>query len=350
MARIYQDSFDSYGTGTDGMTNPPWLTAPAPVAAAARTGGFGLRNTQYTLDMSCGVGGLAGPYTEIYCGFFARPQALVTLDELFVVRDTRTSWAASNNHITVAVTIDAVNSKFTQLAVYRGDNGGTQLGSTVTFTYPNGYGGVYFEFNVKIHDTTGQVTIRADSVEVFAFTGDTRNAGAGEINALVWQPNGADIDDLYINTTSGSVNNGFSGDQRIYIVMATGVGNYAQFDPSAGANWENVDEIDQDVDVTYNDTSVVGEIDTFAFADVAPSPALNSVSAVQWRVVARRADASASSIKRVYRRGGTDYKGSATALGDAYKAIHDVLETDPVTAAAWAVANFNSGEWGYESV
>jgi len=220
MSRIYQDSFDSYGTGITGQTNPPWSAQRTPATESARTGtyGFPLGANAPTLRLASGPGALAGPYTELYVGFFIKVTGTVVADTSFLAftEGDNAGWdAATPIHVTITLSGDTTNNKWTDLKAWRG-NKSVQLGSTATFSYPNGYGGIYLEVYVKIDDTVGRVVVKAEGVTVVDFTGDTKNGGTGTLYQVGFGhtagSNNAGMDDLYINDSAGAVNNGFSGD------------------------------------------------------------------------------------------------------------------------------------------
>jgi hypothetical protein len=68
---------------------------------------------------------------------------------------------------------------------------------------------------------------------------------------------------------------------------------------------------------------------------------------VQISAYATKTDAAARNLAIVTRSGGSDFDGSdvALALGtNAY--VQQLRETDPATAAAWAIAAVNAAEFG----
>src|SRR6185437_13665423 len=74
-----------------------------------------------------------------------------------------------------------------------------------------------------------------------------------------------------------------AGDLRVECVMPNGPGAHTQFTPSAGANWQNVDEVPPDDDTTHNDSSTAGQLDTFVHAALAGIPSSIAAVAVQVR-------------------------------------------------------------------
>ena len=288
MARVYHESFDAVGTSNSYLASK-WSALGGAFqstisgtiqAGSARTGTNGFRpivaSNMYLAAQ-----------TEFYVGFAIRFTFLPT--SYFWVDGETT---ATEGHVRLVTSGGKIQAQIatTPYAV---------LGTgSRTLIVNNWY---YVEIRHLVNQTTGRVVVKVDGVTEIDFTGDTQGVPAnGNIALIQWLLGtaGTDFDDIYINDTTGSESNGFDGDQRIYAVFADGAGNYAQWDPSAGANWQNVDDNPPDDDTTYNDTPVANEKDSFTFADVAPSPALTSISAVQAMYYARRADASAATFRR----------------------------------------------------
>src|SRR5262249_45834379 len=131
--------------------------------------------------------------------------------------------------------------------------GGTvTLGTSTAFLTAGAYN--HIQIKVTISDTVGVVAIKVND----SLTGwlnlssqDTQNAGTSNITNIII---GGDltfgigtqmpfrIDDIVILDTTGAVNNDFLGDCRVEAIFPNGAGNYAQWTPSTGSNFQNVDE------------------------------------------------------------------------------------------------------------
>ncbi len=228
---------------------------------------------------------------------------------------------------------------------------GTLLG-TCSGTYTSGVW-YYLEAKVKIDDTTGTVDVRINGSSVLALTGqDTRNGGNATSDQVILGATGLGgswsvrEDDWYINDLSGSAHNGFEGDSRIISLRPSGAGNYAQFTPSTGSNYQNVDERAVNNDTDYNASGTLNQIDSFAIDDV--PTILPAPSVVQLNPWAKEDAAGTRSIAPLWRIGGADYVGSNDALTTAYQAFWQVYETNPATGLPWTVADINAAEAGYK--
>ncbi len=203
----------------------------------------------------------------------------------------------------------------------------------------------HLELKVAIHDTAGAIELRVNGVSFAAASGvDTKNTANAYANEAAIQANGitADYDDLAVWNTGGGQNNDWLGDGRIFTRLPSGAGYYSQWMPLAGLNYQNVDDNPADGDETYNSAATVGSLDSYAFP---PIPGVGTIKAVQLALIARKDDAGARAIAALLRRG-SDSLGGSQGLADAYAAYLQLWEVDPITAAAWTLANFNNTEFG----
>ncbi len=214
----------------------------------------------------------------------------------------------------------------------------------------------YIEIKVKVHDTTGTVDVLVDGVNFATFTGDTRNVGAvgtidtffflGETGSAAVNPV-ANIDDFYLLDTNGSTNNTYLGDIRVECKIPNGAGNYAQWTPSASTNVSNIDDATPDGDTTYNSSATAAQKDSFTIPAITPTT--GTIYAVAVNLHARKDDAGARSIRALARLSGTDLTGATKAVTTSYVNYQEVFETKP-GGGAWAVADANGAEYGYDEV
>jgi hypothetical protein len=149
-------------------------------------------------------------------------------------------------------------------------------------------------------------------------------------------------DDIRVNSTAGSVNNGKPGDGKIIGLVPTGAGTYTQLTPSAGANWDCVNETPANT-TDYVSHSTVGLKDTYAFSD--PVTAGN-ISAVTEIAYAQNSDGGGGSIGLLVRSGGIDSEASPTSITAAWGYYKRIMEVDPADSAAWTTAKLAALEAG----
>jgi len=237
------------------------------------------------------------------------------------------------------------------LKVYRGF-GTTALGTGTKVL--NNSVGHYIEMKVGFHSSTGTVSVKVDGVTDISLTGQNTapsgNNYANRFDIGARSPfNGShDFDDVYLCDTSGSVNNDFLGDVRVSAIFPTGAGNYTQWTPSTGSNWQNVDDAAPNGDTDYNSDSTVGDRDSFVMGNLPGT--VSSVLGVQYTLVARKDDAGTRQIAPFVRISSTDYDGTTVSLSTSYDTYRELRETSPATSTAWTTSEVDGMEFGYKVV
>lgn len=211
----------------------------------------------------------------------------------------------------------------------------------------------YVEFKVTIHDTAGSIEIRIDGETDLNLTSqDTQNGGNASINNFQLTGNYYNIemyfDDLYVCDTAGAKNNNFLGDVKVDTLKPNGAGNYSQWTPSAGSNYENVDEAVMDGDTTYNSTNATGNKDSYALEDLSTGGTIHGIQTVS---TLHKDDAGTRTVQPFVRVGSTDYNlGNASPITDSYSSVMEIAENNPADSQAWEEADINALESGIELV
>ena len=243
---------------------------------------------------------------------------------------------AGTAQVTIAPAADG------SIAVYRAGISGTLLGtapvaSCVAAVYQ------HIEVGVTISATVGTVQIWINGVSVLNLIGqNTKNTANTTVSQLAFQAGGSSglLCDIIYGTARIT-------DCRVECFVPTGAGTHAAFTPSAGSNWQNVDDVPPNDDADYNSTSTVNAIDSFAHAALTSSPL--SIKAVVVQVRARNTTTGTGAIAPLVRSGTTESVGAALTLNTGYQDTQAVYETDPNTSAAWAnAAAVNAAEIGYK--
>lgn len=342
MSLLFVDSFDHYASG-DFLSKWTSIVSTAPTISS----GNGRNGTNCLRNTTVGSGGrqshktVGGTSDTLIIGFAMRQANLPVVGQrtFLELRENSTS------HINVRLETSGL------ISVYRST---TLLGTSSAGFTANTY--AYFEIKAKVHNTTGTVDVKLNETSVLSLSGiDTQNGGTGFLNAFFLSTemsSGSDTagqnidwDDLYVCDSAGSVNNTFLGDVRITCLTPSGAGNSAQFTPSTGSNYQNVDDSTPDGDATYNSSATVGNKDTFAFTDPAAG---GTIKGLQFASYAKKSDAGSRSLAHVTRHSGTDYDEATVALGTAYAFVMQIQELNPGTAAAWTVSDLSNAEFGYK--
>lgn len=346
MALLFIDSFDHYTSLTTKYNTLTCSGSGCTVTIDASTGRFGSGLRLWNPNSGGGEVNkiLPSTYSTIIVGFAFRFTATQTASPTLVIFKE-----GSTSHVDVR--LDDTHRLY---VTRNGTTIASPAGNPLTLNTWN-----YLEFKATIHDTTGSVEVKVNGIStVSASNVDTRNGGTGLLSTVTLGGSGRSsdggtagfqYDDIYICDTSGTTNNDFLGDVRVEAIFPSGAGNTANFTPSTGSNYENVDEATPDDDTTYNYSSTAGHVDTFAFGNVTPTA--GTVYGVQQILYARKDDAGSRSIRPVVRHSGTDYDtGTSTSIGNSYAINLFVIEQNPGTSAAWTISDVNNAEFGYKLV
>ncbi len=189
-----------------------------------------------------------------------------------------------------------------------------------------------------------EVKINSNAVLDIDFSGDTTNglencrtirfAGAAAVSCY--------LDDIVVDDGAWIGNKKIAG-----IIKPSAAGNSAQWTPSAGANYECVDEIPP-VDTDYNATNTIGNIDMFACNDIVA--AISSIYGIQ--INARMAYEGAPTPAHVqigYRSGGANYFSSDISPPVSFGQKTFIQMTNQATAAAFTQDDINNIELGYKA-
>jgi Polysaccharide lyase len=183
---------------------------------------------------------------------------------------------------------------------------------------------------VQVLNATGVATCQTGAHTTEFETGYYRFGGAANLSQVGAF---AAFDDLRLNDTAGSVNNGRPGDESIRLLVPTSAGDLTQWTPSAGSNHQCVDETPPSAS-DYVHGSTVGQTDLYGTLDFPVS----AISAVQLVVQATNADGAGGTINLVSKTGAGQSDGSAQSLSASFAYLTRLLETDPADAAPWTSA------------
>lgn len=234
------------------------------------------------------------------------------------------------------------------LEVRRGSYSGTLLASgsvAMTNTWH------CYELHVLIDASNGVVQIKRDGVLDIDYAGNTQataNANVGFLSLGGFITNRIAYgywDDIAINDTTGPYNNSWPGRGGFYAAVPSGAGEYTEFTPSSGNNYERVAVIPPDDDTGYVESGTAGHRDLYTTGGIAPTT--GTISAVHWWSRARLTDAGEGNVKRLVRHDGTDYASGDKALDTSYKYVGDIMETAP-DDTSWSVAKVNALQIGQQ--
>jgi len=192
----------------------------------------------------------------------------------------------------------------------------------------------YLELKYVQSSTVASVTLKINGVDVAGVTNknlDTDTSSIRFSNSYTDTP--YYFQDFYVLDDSGTTNNDFLGDVKVDCIRPNSPGTYADFTPSTGSNWENVDESDSDGDTTYNEAGVVNYKDTYSLSDISLTG--QEIFGIQQQSIMRKTDASSRACKQLIKSGTTEDLGNERSLNDSYTGYQRILEEDPDTLTQW---------------
>lgn len=235
--------------------------------------------------------------------------------------------------------------------------GATQLAITTAAYAYNAWH--HFEVKVTVHTSTGAYELRHNEVAAFSASGvNTANAGTNQADGFAIRFTNTStnnrFDDIGVWDGTGSFANDFCGDCAVKGIEVTGAGASTQWTPSAGSNFDNVDDgpatVPDDVGAGgFNGSGTVGQQDLYAFSDVSPDIQGN-ILWVQLDTQLAMAAAGSRNVDTRYR----DPSGSVVDIAThavantAYASVADVMSVNPFDGLAWDVADVDGGQFGVE--
>lgn len=229
--------------------------------------------------------------------------------------------------------------------------------------------GQYFHVGIrhKIDAVTGYLNFYVGGRLIFSYEGDTRPThwdtvpvtdilvysttmsymvGMGTVSGGNQGFGNAYIDDIYVNECAGEsvrVPPLLRFDEK----LVTAAGADAAFTPSAGSNFENVDEVPHDSDTTYNSAVAADLRDTFNFADFT-LPANHAITRIIPKVFAKRL--GSGELLSLHAYDGSTYLDSAdlTPPSGYDRPIFADMPLQP-DGTAWNETDLNAMQFGYRS-
>jgi hypothetical protein len=234
--------------------------------------------------------------------------------------------------------------------------GATQLGITSeAFPYAAWH---HFELKVTVHPSTGAYELRHNEVNVLSGSGaNTANTGSSQADVFSMRftttSSNVRFDDIYVWDGTGSVVNDFVGDCVIEGIEVSANGSTNQWTPSAGSNFQNVDDPGNANPVDsgsggYNGSDTAAQVDLYNFGDLTQID--GTILSVHLDTQLAMASAGSRNVKTKYRDPDTTVVDVAThaVTLTAYASFHDALSTNPNTASAWDAADIDDGQFGVE--
>lgn len=326
MGRVFIDGFES---GGDDL----WDTENNAIVVSSA--GLDMDGS-YCLDLNYSTEYIQRDITaddEMYFAFLYRPTHLTNSEQILTVYNSSTILANCQRTATSGL-IKAFGGTATLLIT-----GSKNL--TINSTY-------LVEIYIKIADAGGRFVIKIDGVKDVDFTGDVKPDANTQFDKVRL---GSSVGGLY--TTYAYFDNFIMddavwiGNTKIQALVPTGAGATTGWTPSAGNNWDCVDEKPAN-DADYVSINAVDTVDTYAAGNI--SGVIDSIKCVQIQSRARTDGApTPTNLKLVARVAGTDYLSGDKTVPATEKGLYNLWELNPADAAAWEEADVNAMEIGVRS-
>lgn len=356
MAEIIHDGFD--WLASDAITRqrslPKWdegLPAVGNGAIAPIVANRGLHTTQ---GFTSAGGkwlekGFGGNRSRLFCGFALH--VLWADSSLPHVKALGSVFDGTDYQCTLTLETDW------SVGLRRGDKDATLIAKTAANSISHGLAWEWFEFEFVIHGSTGVWRIWKEGTLLEAFTGlNTKTTGNASGTKYRLGANGTEaiynftLTDFYlIDDQAGDGPSDRVGDSAMYVDFPNGAGALTEFTPSAGSNWQNVDEAPHDTDATYNEADTPGQRDRYAFTPL-PEDFNGTIISATYGYTMRKTDAGSRTTTAAARSGSsevtdvtqtltTDYQHFAMTIwedpagGDLTKEVVDAIQFGPEIVA-----------------
>lgn len=213
----------------------------------------------------------------------------------------------------------------------------------------------YLEFMFTVDSSVGVAIARLDGIPILSLSNqNTKGSGNYITTFSLMTAAGASylhyVDDLYVCDTLGSYNASFLGDIVVSAQMPNGNGTQNNFSiggtSPAATNWQSVDEIPPDEDVTYVFDGNIGDQDRYLFSHVTQTSGI-VYGVMAWPRVKK--DDAGNRTMRVVTKSGSVVADNGTDIAipmASYSYEGTVFEFDPNTAQQWTIAGANAAEFG----
>ena len=348
MALLWCDGFDHYGGDINNLTDGPWAEVGVNStlgytlsSSISRTGGYSARR---------GIGTppfimrrvLGGPKTTAGVGFALYLEKLPSANNERIVVQFRDFANIPNLSLIVQST--------GTLSVFRGHETGTLLETTISpVIVANAF--QYIEMQATFSNTVGAYEVRVNGVAVMtAGNVDTVSTSGAEEASQVAFPAGitgglvgtsdtnwaAYYDDIYAYDTTGSFNNTFLGDRRVYTLYPSADTAVADWTPLSGNGWTNIDE-GVDDDASYIAAGVPGSpAELVSEFDLQNLPVTTGfIAGIEITNRVRKLEAGIADFQTGIISNGAELEGQIHPINPVYTYERDIFEFDPDTGASF---------------
>ncbi len=340
---VWHDGFDSYAVVADLSSQGYGTTSLALGLTTGRFGGGGITVSDGNYEY------LAKSLTyalELWVGVAIHANSTANADRAIA---TFISSAGVEGYLTFNPVTKTVKA-------WRGLQN-TLLGSAIISGFANLSWG-WWDIHYKYSTTVGVFEVWFNGVQVLNLTAQNtaQDTGQTALSTVSIASNavgggqpclGMTFDDLVINDTTGTYNNGRQGDSRIETVTATSDATPNNGTPStAGSHYPMVDEAQWNTTNYITMTNTSGQEELFGMGALSGTP--SAISALRVVLLAENTDAGTAALESVVVSSATELDGASTNLTSSWGRYSFLYEYDPHTSAAWTAAAVNAAQIGWK--
>ena len=208
-------------------------------------------------------------------------------------------------------------------------------------------GWIYVTFEFHVGDAgSDYINVRINGEQVINKSSTTLNFGGAVDN--VQFPNTVNAaDDIWLRDDTSVI----TPEVRILAMFPNAIGDDAECTPVGSAsNYLNVDEYEQDFDITYNLVDA-GEKDSFNMDAITAIVSVGIVHALVARFFVKGDAGNTEDLRPYVIVSSSKYNGTAQSVVEGrYTYIEEIWETNPDTSLAWTLADLDATQIGYEAV
>lgn len=336
VTRLYQTGAESGHRDEVDWYNSSYFT---PVTSPVKTGSYSYRSN--VRNTGRGEVYLPGSYTQYRAGF--QFQFNTSLGNLA----NGTLWCARNDSLTYSTAIGwnstSIKNSYDIRAYYNGS--WQEYTSTHPIATLNNW--FYIALDVKIHDTNGWFKVWVDGILELDISGNTgtvpmTNFVIGTAAACSSVDYYFYFDDYYVDNTGGETSSEMPPPLKFYPVFPNGAGNYTQWSPSSGNNYECVDEKPPS-DSDYVTATASGQLDSYNMTSITLETNETVEAVIPFVRTLREGDTEILALGTRY--SSTDVIGSGQIPAASYNYIWERQDTKP-GGGSWDQTSIN----GFETI
>ena len=309
-----------------------------------------------TMNMS------VAPDGTFYAGIRVRARNPVNSLKLFRFLNSTTE------HFSLRFVTTGLGNNY-RLALFNAAGTEVSGANTGTLTGDDGAGNspwYFVEIRGTVHDTVGTYEIRVNETTVPGATGtaDLRNGGTTTVDRVEVNiqhlgvgSDRCDIDDVVIINSLAGDRTTFAGDvAEVKAVHDSDEGAHLSatnnWTPSSGtSHFDMIDDVTPDDDATYLTTNENEKTELFNVADLAFAAIGTPVIGVRQELMLKLLSPGTRNTQFLYKSGVTTNPSATIPFNQTtYETKERTMERDPVTNAAWTVAEINASKFGFKTV